>query len=148
MKNDSSDEKLKQLLSLKKHELPPPGFHDHLNTQILEQIEAERSRSGFRTWLKSWLPEWEFTPASMGMAGATACVLLLFVLTPNQDTPSTPASPSITEVSQSGESPLADSPLLVDSPLMATNSTPTSSPNFLFDTPSLQTERVGFKEDE
>lgn len=146
MKNEPSDEKLRQLLALKKHEVPPPGFHEQLRGRILEQIEEEASKKGFLAWIRRQLPEFEMSPAMLGTAGAAACVLFLVALSPTDDAP----TQNHPEVAVTEPNPEILPPMgieLADHTLLATNSSPTSAPPFLFDTPSLKTERAGFNQE-
>lgn len=50
-------EKLRRLLTLKRHELPPPGFHDRLARSIRRELEsgaAAPKRSPLMAWLAWW----------------------------------------------------------------------------------------------
>ncbi len=146
MKNENTDEKLRRLLALKKHEIPPPGFHDQLSSRIMDQIRREEQEVGFAPAIRRFFQQFELTPATLGMAGAAACAILLVALNQNppQGAPVPAPAPSVATTTEIGTT-LGELPMLAESPLLATNNTHTSAPSFLFDTPSLQTERASFK---
>lgn len=76
MSNDPEDfDQLRKLLSLKRHEQPPPGFFRDLPGRVLSEIEREQvAPAGWWARLKE---SFELRPAlSMGYAGAL-CALLV-----------------------------------------------------------------------
>lgn len=84
-KTDQDFEQLKKLLSLKKHELPPPGYFNRLPGEVISQIRAERStRMGPAETLQTeapWLVRlWqslEAKPAFAGIFGISVCAVVL-----------------------------------------------------------------------
>ena len=52
---DDAEKRLLRLLSLKRHEVPPPGFFDHLPDRILLSIRAGQEISDETWWKRAWL---------------------------------------------------------------------------------------------
>lgn len=79
MEDESENfDELKKLLSLKRHEQPPPGFYRDLPGRVLQQIEAEEARSpGF--W-ERLVGAFELRPAlSTAFAGLMVGLLVVAV---------------------------------------------------------------------
>jgi len=78
--------RLLSLLSLKRHEQPPPGYFDNFSGQVISRIRAGE-RAADPNILQLLLLEWpwlqrlwtglETKPALTGLLGAAACALLL-----------------------------------------------------------------------
>jgi hypothetical protein len=71
---DSTDPELPELarlLTLKRYELPPPGFHSRFRMQVMARIEAERRRMA-RPWWNRVFAEFNW---QRGMAVADAMAL-------------------------------------------------------------------------
>jgi hypothetical protein len=76
--NENNFDALRQLLKLKQHEMPPPGYFNRFSGQVIARIRAgEAARPASETaWLVKFLQLFEFKPAFAG-AFASALVLLL-----------------------------------------------------------------------
>ena len=44
-----------RLLSLKRHEVPPPGYFNHFSAKVIARIEAESLAEAHRPWWSAWL---------------------------------------------------------------------------------------------
>ena len=86
MSPDSENfEKLSRLLSLKRHEQPPPGYFHNFSREVIVRIKAgEGSGAGAWTravWDAGWLQRlWaalEAKPVLAGAVGVACCALLL-----------------------------------------------------------------------
>ena len=137
MANDSKQqEALVKLLKLKRWEEPPPGHLDHLSSQIIARIEAERVLPDRPSlWLR--LREaFDFKPLVACSYSAAAVGLLVLGLNMQDSTP--PAS-----MSSPSKRPLADNVYLtISQPAPVTQESPASFrlPNatLLWKTDSLQ----------
>ena len=86
MSQDSQDfGSLRRLLTLKRHEQPPPGYFNDFSRQVIARIKAgERGEQGAFEglfWEASWLQRlWralETKPIMAGAFGAAVCALLI-----------------------------------------------------------------------
>jgi hypothetical protein len=86
MSQDSQDFKsLRQLLALKRHEQPPPGYFNDFSSQVIARIKADDrgDESYFERlfWEAPWLQRlWaalETKPIITGAFGAAVCALLI-----------------------------------------------------------------------
>jgi hypothetical protein len=83
MNNSTEDfEKLRKLLTLKRHESPPPGYFNGFSTRVLNRIEREQERR-FRSpsgslfpWFRAFLRMFEQNPIASGILGVGACGLV------------------------------------------------------------------------
>jgi hypothetical protein len=82
-------EDLKRLLKLKQHEVPPPGYFNHLSGRVIARIragEAGGSRSimdrlaADSPWVVSLLRIFETRPGVIGAFATSLCLLLVFVV--------------------------------------------------------------------
>jgi len=126
---DSDFGTLRQLLSLKKHEVPPPGYFHNFSDNVVSRI---RSGEGGRPdtamerllaeapWLVKLLQAFESKPAFTGVLASALCLLIVggIVYTDNPN-PSGEAQTS-TQVSQ------LDSPMAAMAPAFLDASAPQS----------------------
>jgi hypothetical protein len=77
---------LKQLLKLKQHEVPPPGYFNHFSSDVISRIRAgdARKAQGFMEriqdetpWLASFLGIFESKPGIIGGFATSLCLILL-----------------------------------------------------------------------
>ncbi len=69
-----------QLLKLKRHETPPPGYFNRFSGQVIMRLrsgEAKKSSSE-TSWLLKLLQAFEFKPAFAGAFASALCLLLVF----------------------------------------------------------------------
>jgi hypothetical protein len=93
--NENNFEELKQLLKLKRHEIPPPGYFHHFSGNVIAGIRAERDGTAkapqaANNWLTRMMSVFETRPGLVG-GFATSLVLLLVggvVLTDHSDSDS------------------------------------------------------------
>jgi hypothetical protein len=69
-----------ELLKLKRHETPPPGYFNRFSGQVIMRLrsgEAKKSSSE-TSWLLKLLQAFEFKPAFAGAFASALCLLLVF----------------------------------------------------------------------
>ena len=84
--NDSEQnfEDLKQLLKLKRYEIPPPGYFNNFSRQVISAIREERAGSGTRQaysqtpWLVRFLRIFDSRPGLVGGMATSLMLLLVF----------------------------------------------------------------------
>jgi len=74
--NQENFDGLKRLLALKKHELPPPRFHDELRGRILARIEAGEAGAPV-SWWRRFIESFELRPALATGFASALCGLLV-----------------------------------------------------------------------
>jgi hypothetical protein len=79
--SEQNFEELKQLLKLKRHEIPPPGYFNNFSRNVIVGIHAERNnpaqaRQASGNWLTRFMNIFETRPGLVG-GMATSLVLLL-----------------------------------------------------------------------
>ena len=82
-------ETLKQLLKLKRHEIPPPGYFNNFSDQVVSRIRAGEA-GGAATfmdrlemdapWVVSFLRIFETRPGVVGAFATSLCLLLVLVV--------------------------------------------------------------------
>jgi hypothetical protein len=87
-------DRLQKLLTLKRYEVPPPGFFNHFSDKIIARIEAGEASRSLRWWEKLGL-DFDLKPALVCGLGVVICGLLSAGL--------------ITSVFQDNDQPLANS---------------------------------------
>lgn len=85
--NENNFDSLRQLLALKRHEVPPPGYFNSFSGQVIARIQAgEANEQATLTerltheapWLIKFLQLFEAKPAFAGAFASALCLLLLF----------------------------------------------------------------------
>ena len=81
--NENNFEALRQLLALKRHEIPPPGYLENFSGEVTARIRAGEGRAVKRrrhesSWLFRLLSAFEAKPAFAGAFASALCMLLLF----------------------------------------------------------------------
>jgi hypothetical protein len=124
--NDSEQnfEDLKQLLKLKRYEIPPPGYFNNFSGQVISAIREERtgsvaSRVNPQTsWLVRFLSIFDSRPGLMGGLATSLMLLLVFgvVLADHSDSDISAQNAFTPQSSASaqGSSPLASATMASD----------------------------------
>jgi len=152
---------LRRLLSLKRHEQPPPGYFQNFSAQVtsalLEQSQSRKRRESpaeVPGWIRTLFGMLQARPGFAGATGAIACALVIgAVLAFEHNVAPPPATPSLlTEITPAVQPAVAEQPdATVFQPVSAeltpliaeTNVQLTPKPS-LFDTiPGLETAPVG-----
>ena len=66
---------VKQLLALKRHEEPPPGYFDRLPGEVRARIAQAQARP--EPWWRRWLEAWDVSPALATSYASVAVTLVL-----------------------------------------------------------------------
>ncbi len=82
--NEHHFDTLQRLLTIKRHEIPPPGYFNSFSNHIIAQIKAGESTARktatveTTTWFSKFLQLFEFKPAFAGAFASALCLLLFF----------------------------------------------------------------------
>lgn len=68
-------EKLRKLLALKRHEVPPPGYFNSFSDKVIARLQAPEPAVR-PTWLQMLGLDFDFRPAFLCGAGVAVCALL------------------------------------------------------------------------
>ncbi len=147
-------ENLRRLLSLKRHEQPPPGYFEEFHAEIHSRLQAgdvrretTAERVGWEVpWLHRLLEALSAKPALTGVFGAAACAVVLggVLYAERLNMPAMAGSEAVQPASLGVGAPIAfNSPLVPDSliepqPVSSTNPIVSG----LFGARDLQVERV------
>lgn len=127
--NSENFEELKRLLKVKRHETPPPGFHDEMRSRILSQIEQEK-QSGVADLWQRVAAAFELRPAlSTGFAAALCGLLVAGVYLGSQSGDGAGADSSF---AIDGQSEVVPGEVEIHNPFTATNDSLTVPPG-IFD---------------
>ncbi|HEU5397122.1 MAG TPA: hypothetical protein VFV81_08135 [Verrucomicrobiae bacterium] len=77
MNGNDEFESLRQLLALKRHEVPPPGYFNRFSDNVLARIQAAEQEAAL-PWFVRLLHLLELKPAFAGGFASAVCLLLLF----------------------------------------------------------------------
>lgn len=82
--NEHQFDALQRLLTLKRHEVPPPGYFNSFSGRVIAQIKAGKTSdkhsatADTTTWFSKFLQLFEFKPAFAGAFASALCLLLFF----------------------------------------------------------------------
>ena len=81
--NENDFERLRRLLALKRHEIPPPGYFESFSSQVLARIRAGETGASEgmaieMPWLLRLLAAFEVKPAFTGAFASVLCLFLIF----------------------------------------------------------------------
>jgi hypothetical protein len=78
--NENNFDALRQLLKLKQHETPPPGYFNRFSGQVVARLRAGEARQSASesSWLSKLLSAFEFKPAFAGAFASALCLVLAF----------------------------------------------------------------------
>jgi hypothetical protein len=122
--NENNFETLRQLLALKRHEIPPPGYFEDFSSGVIARIRASETAQKM-PWLLRFLQMFESRPAYPVALASSLCVLLLFGIVNVEQNP---------ELTQSWGTPTSDPLADINSSTPALAFVGTNSPS---DTTSL-----------
>jgi hypothetical protein len=141
--NENNFKSLRQLMALKRHETPPPGYFENFSGDVMARIRAgEGSTSGQQArglpWLFRLLSVFEAKPAFAGAFASALCMLLLFGIV-YAERPDVAPQPLLqtAQTAQTGSQLAAATPAsLVSMPADQPGLIPISSTNPVFDSQS------------
>ena len=85
--NENNFEALRQLMALKRHEIPPPGYFHNFSRNVIQQIRSGQTGEsagwferylGQTPWAARLLQAFSMKPVFAGGFAGTLCMLLLF----------------------------------------------------------------------
>jgi hypothetical protein len=75
--HDNNFEELRRLLTLKRHEVPPPGYFENFSDNVIARIQAGETAREL-PWLLRFLQAFESRPAYPVAFASSLCMVLLF----------------------------------------------------------------------
>ena len=139
MNPDSENfDSLRQLLALKRHEIPPPGYFHGFSRDVIARIKAGDNGEELgveHSWLKRFLGMFDVKPVFAGAFGTAVCAFLISGIVSSEQTP-VMAGATVADI---GPVP-APEHLPMGGPNLADSNTVAGSS--LFDQFSLQTKTV------
>ena len=101
MNPDSENfDSLRQLLALKRHEIPPPGYFDRFSRDVMARIKSGDTGDELGvdySWFRRFLRVFDVKPVFAGAFGTAVCAFLISGVLSSDDTPAgaaiTPAAP-------------------------------------------------------
>jgi hypothetical protein len=76
--NENNFESLRRLLTLKRYEIPPPGYFNNFSGTVISRIRAGETSESVGDWFSKLLQVFEFKPAFAGAFASGLVVLLVF----------------------------------------------------------------------
>ncbi|HZV36264.1 MAG TPA: hypothetical protein VFB72_16930 [Verrucomicrobiae bacterium] len=134
-------EKLQQLLKLKRHEQPPPGYFNNFPTLVINRLErAAEQQSGLQAWFSRAVGILETNPVAAGLFGMSVCGLLISGIAYSQSSGSGPTlsgnsglAIDVADVSSGSMQPQVTRAASVDSLAPTANAMFATNPASLFD---------------
>jgi hypothetical protein len=121
MNENENFESLRQLLSLKRHEVPPPGYFNRFSGQVIARIRAgEREAETATPWYLRFMQMFEMKPAFASSFASALCLLLLFGIVYAEQSDQSPQS--LMQTSQLSPEMLTASATVVSMPESAPQS--------------------------
>ena len=131
---DQNFDRLRRLLKLKQHEIPPPGYFNNFSSDVIARIRAgevggrqtliDRLRSG-TPWIASFREIFEIRPGLVGGFAVSLCLLLVLGVVFAEH--SEPTSADMYAISGTSVLPATSVPS-VSTPTLASASLPASVP--------------------
>lgn len=91
MNPDSENfDSLRQLLALKRHEIPPPGYFDRFSRDVMARIKAGESGGTVgseHSWFQRLLSVFDVKPVFAGAFGTAVCAFLISGVISSEQTP-------------------------------------------------------------
>ena len=144
MNPDSENfDSLRQLLALKRHEIPPPGYFHGFSRDVICRIKAGENGEELgveNSWLKRFLGMFDVKPVFAGAFGTAVCAFLISGIVSSEQTPVMAGATTGPDNSGLGTLPTSSGDLAMGGQnSVSSNSVAGSS---LFDQFSLHTEAV------
>jgi hypothetical protein len=146
MNPDSENfDSIRQLLALKRHEVPPPGYFDRFSRDVMARIKVGETGGAVGadfSWFQRLLSMFDVKPVFAGAFGTAVCAFLISGVISSEQTPTLGVA-----VPHPGGSPLAGNAPMPASDasverLMA--STTNSGSGSLFDQFNLETRTISY----
>jgi hypothetical protein len=107
MNQDSQNfDSLRQLLALKRHEVPPPGYFDRFSRDVMARIKSGDTGEelGTDSWFRRLLGMFDVKPVFAGAFGTAVCAFLISGIISSEQTPvmAGSASPGVPDQSMDG----------------------------------------------
>jgi len=91
MNENENFEALRRLLSLKRHEIPPPGYFNRFPSEVIARIRAgEREAENATRWYLRFMQIFEAKPAFASSFASALCLMLLFGIVYAEQSDQTP----------------------------------------------------------
>jgi hypothetical protein len=91
MNPDSENfDSLRQLLTLKRHEIPPPGYFDRFSRDVMARIKSGDTGDEFAgrtSWFQRLLGMFDVKPVFAGAFGTAVCAFLVSGIISSEQTP-------------------------------------------------------------
>ena len=144
MNPDSENfDSLRQLLALKRHEIPPPGYFDGFSRNVRARIKAGENGEEFGgadSLIKRFLGMFDVKPVFAGAFGTAVCAFLISGIISSEQTPVVAGGPSsVNPILGNIPSPTDGGVAIADPNSMNSNTVAGSS---LFDQFSAQTRNA------
>jgi hypothetical protein len=102
MSQDSENfDKLRVLLTVKRHEQPPPGYFDRFSRDVMARIKAGESGGSIGcefSWFHRFLSMFDMKPVFAGAFGTAVCAFLISGVLSSEQTPAVGSSITPTSV--------------------------------------------------
>jgi len=124
--NENNFETLKQLLNLKRHEVPPPGYFRNFSGQVISRIRAgdaggpqnfTEHLQSTAPWLVNFLRIFETKPGLVGAFATSLCLLLVAGVFFAERSDSTPKN--FTAIAENTQPTLASTAPVTGAPMLA-----------------------------
>jgi hypothetical protein len=128
--NENNFDALHQLLQLKRHEMPPPGYFNNFSAKVISRIRAGETQAvpiHAQSWLLKFLQLFELKPAFAGAFASALCLLLVFGIV-YADRPDSGLQPFFQDASSSMTSFAAATPGVLPSSAYAVDLTASNNP--------------------
>jgi hypothetical protein len=143
--NSENFDSLRQLLALKRHEQPPPGYFNRFSRDVMARIKAGESGGAVGSefsWWQRFLSVFDVKPVFAGAFGTAVCAFLISGVLSSE----TPVAGGSLAVVGGGTSPSVDTPSVatatpvdLSTPVTAQMMAASTNSGSLFDQFSLQT---------
>ena len=145
MNQDSENfDSLRQLLALKRHEVPPPGYFDRLPRDIMARIKAGDTGNELGadlSWFRRFLNVFDVKPVFAGAFGTAVCAFLISGIITSERTPAFAAGTAMPEGPTIANLPPGTAP---EAQFVSSNAVASGSGSLFDNLPSLRTTPVNY----